>query len=888
MGRLHDIWFRIQALLKGRRMDNEFTEEMAFHLEMETKELIRGGMDPTRARRQAQIALGGVDAYREKARDARGARPLEDSIQDIRFGFHTLRKSPLFTGVILFVLALGIGASTAIFSVVDGILFQSLPYPKAERIVRVFSAGPDDHRDNFSGADFHDIRAQSEAFEVLAASNIKNFNLVLDAGPERLRGASITADFFRVFDVDALIGRTLSPEIEGPGRPAAVVLSHGLWQITFGGDAGVLGRPLELNDRQYEVVGVMPPGFDYQGARLWTSAIWTVPDPPFEDGEDPSLNRGAEYIDVVGRLREGISLEDARSEMSILAGRLVEEYPETHAGEGIVLLPLQEAITESIRPTLRVLLAAVGVLLLITFGNVANLLLARASGREQEMALRKVLGASRTRLVSQLLSESTLLAVAAGIMGTLIGIWGTDLLLRLAPEGIPRVGEVGPDFRFIVFSASVSLFAGVITGLIPSLRISGGDRGVGNLLAGGRLSGASGQSRARRALVIGEVAFSLVLVVGAGLMVRTLWALNHVDPGFQPDQVLSAHLTLPEPKYSEEAEISLFVRSVEERIRNRPGVQSAGVVLSLPIRSGLSGDFHFSIEGRIPAEDEDDPIAGYQISTPGYFETLGIPLIRGRMFSEAEGANDPMVVVVNEAMAEEYWPGDEAIGNRLTWDDPEEEGVEWSTIVGIVGNSLQGGLDQDQRSEVFRLYSQAPLTYMTLVAKGEVGAGALASALRESVQEADPRVPLYGLASMEDLLSESLNQRRFSMTLLTAFAAVALLLAAVGLYGVLRYGVSQRSREIGIRVALGASAEGIVRQVLREGSVLTILGLGLGVGMAIPATKLMSSLVFQVEVWDKATFLISGLLLTSVALAACGPSALRAARTDPMVVLREE
>jgi predicted permease len=887
MRRLTDIWFRVRALLGGGRMDREFTEEAAFHLEMETRELIRGGMDPAQARRQANIAFGGVDSHREKARDARGVRPLEELIQDVRYGIRSLRKSPLFSGVILFVLALGIGASASIFSVVDGILFRSLPYPNAEGILRVFSAQPDDPRGSFSGADYLDIAAQTEAFEKLAGYNVKNFNLVREAGPQRLRGASVTPDFFRVFGVDALIGRTFSPDIEGPGRASTVVLSHGFWQTAFGADSDVLGEPIELNDHLFEIIGVMPPGFDYPGASLWTSASFGVPDPPFATEEDPGLDRGAEYVDVVGHLRQSVFLEEAQSEMAVLAGRLAEEYPEVHESEGIILVSLQEAITESIRPMLQLLLGAVGVLLLIACGNVANLLLARASSREQEMALRRALGASRWRITSQMLTESTLLAGAGGVLGALLAIWLTSGLLSLAPEGIPRAGEVGMNLRFVAFAALISLASGMMTGILPSLRAAGRDGREGALFSGSRQAGSHGRSRARRALVIGEVAFSLILVVGAGLMVRTLMALNRVDPGFQPDRTITAHLSLPEISYPGDVEISDFVRRVEETVLGRPGVQSAGMILSLPIRSGLSGTFYFSIEGRASAED-DDPIAGYQVATPGYFEAMGIPLRNGRLFTEAEGADDPRVVLVNEAFAEQFWPGEEAIGHRITWSDPEGEVVEWSTIVGIVGNSLQGGLDEEPRTEIFRLYSQAPLTYMTLVARGEVGAGSLAAALRESVKEVDPRVPLYGMATMEDLLSESLGERRFAMSLLAIFAAVALLLAAVGLYGVLRYGVAQRTREIGIRVALGASTRGVVRKVMGEGLALTLLGLGVGVVLALPAGRLMSSMVFQVRTSDLTTYLISGFLLTVVALVACGPPALKGARTDPLEALREE
>jgi len=887
MGRLKDIWFRVRALLGSRRMDRELSEEMRFHLDMEAAELVRGGMDPAEARRRALIALGGIDRYREEARDARGTRSVEDLFQDMRFGVRNLRKSPTFTGVVLLVLSLGIGASTAIFSVVDGILFQPLPYPESEDILGLFSTDPDDQRGTLSGADFLDLKDQTQAFRHVAGHNVKNFSLVQESGPQRLRGTSVTSEYFQVFGVDAFLGRTLSPSIDVPGGPRVVVLSHSLWQSAFGGNLGIIGRNVDLNDRGYEIVGVAPPTFDYPGVSLWTSSDFAVPDPPFEDGTDPSLDRGAEYIHVVAKLRPDVRMEEAASELDVLASRLRQDYPDSHEDEGILAVPLQEVMTEEIRPTLHVLLAAVGILLLIACGNVANLLLARAARREQEMAVRRALGAGRRRLVAQLLAESTLLAAVGGIAGALFAVWGTRGLLALAPEGIPRIAEVGADLRFVGFAAALSLTVGLGTGLLASLRASQHREGGGTLLSGSRQVGSRGRSRARRFLVIGEVAFSLVLLVGAGLMVRTLAALNRVDPGFRPEHTVAAHLSLPEERYSTDEEIWAFVQSVEERTRSRPGVESVGTILSLPIRSGLSGRFYFSIEGR-PPDDNNQTIAGYQITTPEYFETLGIPLRSGRLFTAFDGPDDPRVVVVNQAMANRFWPGREALGQRVTWDDPEEEGVEWSTVVGVVGNSLQGGLDRDPRPEIFRLYSQAPLPYLTLVVNGGGETGLLAEALRGSVLEVDPRVPLYGMATMEELLSDSLGPRRFAMTLLGAFAGIALVLTAAGLFGVLRYGVSQRTKEIGIRVALGAPAKGIVGDVLGEGILLTVLGLGIGIGLAVPAGRMMGELVFQVDPVDPTTFLVGGALLSIVALAACAPPAFRASRTDPLDALREE
>jgi predicted permease len=869
-------------------MDRELLDEMAFHLEMETRELIGKGLSPTEARRQAAMALGSVERHREKAREARGTGFLEDLAQDIRYGIHALRRTPGFTGTVLFILALGIGASAAIFSVTDGVLFQSLPYPEADRIVAVFSEEPNEPRDNFAGADFLDLKAGSRAFESFAGYQVLDFNLIRDAGAQRFRGASVTPEFFRVFGVDPALGRTFSAATDGPGRAAGVVLSYGFWQSVLGADTGVLGRILELNDLSYEVVGVMPPGFEYpERISLWASAHYRVPDPPFQDEEDPGLDRGAEYIRVVGRLREGVSLEEAQSEVDVVWGRVVQDYPDEHVNEIVLLLPLRDALTETVRPTLQILLGAVGLLLLILSGNVANLLLSRGSGRERELALRRALGATRTRIVSQLLTESLLLAGTGGLLGALFATWATSALLSLAPEGIPRLGEVQPDFRFVAFAVLVSVLIGLLAGLLPSLRLSRQDEGGGTLLSGSRGSGSRGRSRIRRGLVITEVAFSLVLLVGGGLMVRTLLALNGVDPGFSPERLFAAHISLPEPRYSGEAEIAGFVRSVEEEIRARPGVEAAGMVLSLPIRSGISGTFYFSVEGQVP-EDGEEPIAGYQLATPGYFQTLGVPLLRGRWVSGADGADDPKVVLVNEELALRFFPDQEVLGQRLTWGDPEADDVEWSTVVGVVGNALQGGLDRDPRPEIFRLYAQAPLPSMTLVARGRAGAGSLASLLRDAVTEVDPTVPVYGVASMDELLSGSLARRRFATVLLAAFGVVALVLAAAGLYGILRQSVSLRAREMGIRVALGAPARGILRQVLGEGLSLTLAGLGIGVLLALPASHLMAGLVFQVPTTDPVTFMASGVVLVAVTLLACGPPARQAARSDPLEVLKEE
>ena len=898
--------------MRGHR-EERMISELADHLEEVFKEALRSGASTEEAESLVLRELGDREAAaRElirsepahlRASAGRWAEEREESVrgrggawtavadigQSLRLTMRTLSRAPLFSAVTILVLALGIGASAAIFSVVDGVLLQALPYPNAEKIVRVHSTDERSDRDNFSGANLLDLRDQTEAFSILAGYNVLNMNLVEGDGPRRLRGASVTSDFFGLFGVDAYLGRTLSPAVDLPGGPRVVVLEHGLWQTAFGGDAEILGRRIELNDELFEVVGVMPPGFDYPNTTLWISSQYVVPDPPFDFGEDPGGVRAADYIDVVGLLAGASGLDEAQSEMSVIADRLAEEYPETNQGDGIVLLPLREAITEEVRPALNVLLGAVGILLLIACANVANLLLARASSREGEIAVRRALGARRSRLIGQLVTESTVLALVGGALGTLLAMWGTSALLALAPDGIPRVSEVGADPRFVAFAVLISLVTGVVTGLLPAAQSARRDLRGSSLFTGSRQAGSFGRSRTRRALVMGEVAFSLLLLVGAGLMVRTLVALNRVDPGFHPERTIAANASLPQPKYSDDDQVVAFTEGVLERVRGLPGVQSAGMVLSLPIRYAISGNLYLYIDGREPPTSEEErPTAGFQLATPGYFETLGIPLRAGRLLEESDHQSAPPVAVVNEALARLFWPGESPIGERISWSDPSAGDVEWATIVGVVGNALQSGLDWDPRPEVYRPYVQAPMPYLTLVVRSGGDASALGNVLRGAVQEVDPQVPLWGVATMDEILLDSLGWRRFTMTLLGAFAAAALLLAAVGLYGVLSYAVAERRREIGIRMALGAKSEQVVRQVIGEGLVLALVGLVIGAGLALALARLMSSLMFQVESTDPITYLSGSAILLTVAVAACGLPAQRAAKLDPVTVLKDE
>jgi putative ABC transport system permease protein len=813
---------------------------------------------------------------------------MSSIVQDIRYAVRGFARAPGFVGVAIVTLALGIGATTAIFSVVNGIVLRPLPFPNPDRLVRLYSGEGGEARDNHSGANFLDIRSESESFEDLAGFIPGRFNLTGPEAPQMVRGAVVTPDFFSVLGVDALLGRTLSQEADAPGGERTVVLRYSLWQSLYAGDVTVVGRPVVVDGQQYTVVGVMPQGFGFPpNAEFWAASQYRVPDPPFDFGTDPGEVRGASYFDAVGRLKRDIDMSRAQAEMTVIAGRLAEAYPEENADEGLLLVPLHESLVGDVSATLYILLGAVGFLLLIACANVASLLLVRAWGRGRELALRSALGASRVRIVRQLLTESVVLAFLGGIVGLLVAVWGTNALLALAPEGIPRVSEVDADLRLLAFALSIVLGTGVLFGLAPALQAFGGTPAEPGIIGGTRLTAGRARSRLRHGLIVGEVAVSLVLLVGAGLTVRTYLALNRVDPGFDPHQTLSAGVEIPETRYPTDIEQSEFYREVLERVSAIPGVRSAGGVLSLPINAGISGNLTFSIEGRQAAPGEERQ-GGYQLASPDYFRTLGIPLIRGRIFVQGDGPDASGVAVINQALADLYWRGQEPIGQRVTWGDPTDENVDWTTIVGIVGNTRQDGLEEVPRPEIFRPYAQAPMPFITLVVRSEVEATGLTTAIRNAVLEVDPAQPIYEVKTMERVLSDSLGSRRFSMYVLGVFAVTALVLAAVGLFGVLSFSVSQRSKEIAIRMALGAQVSGVIARVVREGLGLAAIGLLIGTLGAVALTRYMASMVYGVGTADPKTFVAGIALFALVALVASWIPALRAARADPMNVLKAE
>ena len=809
---------------------------------------------------------------------------MSDLIRDVRYGLRALARNPGFAMVAVATLALGIGATTSVFTVVDAVLLRPLPYPEPDRLFRLFVTDTQsgDDRDNVSAANFLDWKVQATSFEAIAGFVGRDATVVDGDHPARVRGVSVTPEFFSVLGAQATLGRVFSPEVDRPEGEPAVVVSDGFWRSTLGAAGDVLGSRLTLSNEPYTVVGVMPPGFAYPpGTVLWTAARYRVPDPPVDLGPDPTQDRGGQYISTIGRLRQGVLQRAAQSEMSTIGERLAREYPGVNKDEGVAMVGLQDSMVSEARPLLLLLLAAVGFVLLLACSNVAHLLLARATQREREIAVRLALGAGPGRVVRQLLAESLLLAACGGVIGAALASWGAQGLPALAPEEIPRAAEVSVDLRVLAFTTLIALGTGLLFGLAPAPQVFGQRLQLSMRQAGGySVTGRGG--RLRSGLVVAEVAISLLLLVGTGLMIRTFLAVAAVDAGFDPARVLAAHLTLPSARYAEDDRLRSFHRQLLERLRALPGVESASTVLTLPMQWNIRGNLAFQIDGR-PTADGEGPAAGFQLVSEDYFRTLGIPLVRGRFFAETDDERAPAVALVNEALARAQWSGADPIGRRIRWDDGD-----WVTIVGVVGNTRVEGLDQDPRPETYRPFLQSPMRYMTVVLRGSGEAAALAPVMAKVVTEIDPQQPLHGVATMEHVLSASLAPRRFNMLLLGVFGGVALVMAAIGLYGVLCFSVTQRTREIGVRRALGAETRDVIRQVLREASRLVLAGLALGALASLALTRLMSSLIHGIPPTDPPSYALGLLLLLMVALGASGLPALRASRVDPVVALRYE
>ncbi|HEV7668452.1 MAG TPA: ABC transporter permease [Thermoanaerobaculia bacterium] len=802
---------------------------------------------------------------------------MESFGTDLRFAWRSLWKHPSLTLIAVVALALGIGANTAIFSVVQAVLLKPLPFPEPDRVIRLIDVAPDKLRAGAtSPPDFADWQAQNRAFSHLAAIGTEFVNLTGEGEPERLYAGQVSGDFFGALGAKPLLGRPLLPAEDVAGGPNVAVLSSRFWQRRFGGDPGIVGRRLILNGEPTVIVGVVASSLDLpKGAELWLPLRLTVKEE----------QRGGHYLRVLGRLRPGVSLPRAQSEMSGIAARLAIAHPDTNTNWGIRLSPLRETMVENIRPALFVLLGAVGLVLLIACANVANLLLSRLAAREREVAVRTALGAGRGRLIRQFLTESTLLSLAGGLLGALLAAGGTPLLLALFGDRIPRAQEVGIDGAVLAFTLVLSLGTGLLFGLLPALHASSPNL-QSTLRDGAKGAGDRRGRRTRSSLVFAEVALAIVLLVSAGLLVRSLRELQNVRPGFRSDHALSVQVALPESGYKEEPKQVAFYRDLLPRLAALPGVKSAAAGYPLPL-SGNRYRLAFQAEG-LPAEVTDLPRANMAFVSPDYFATLGIPLQQGRVFDGHEAIGGEKVTVINRTLAETIWRGQNPIGRRISFDVPVNEKSEWFRIVGVVGDVHHLGLDEDSGNQSYLPLFQSPISEAGLVVRTAGSPTGLAAAVTRTVRQIDPALPVADVKTLDALLADSVAEPRANAFLLSLLAALALVLSAVGVYGVLSYSVAERTREIGLRMALGAGAGQILRQLLREGLGIVLAGIAAGLLGAFFLARVLASLLFGVTTRDPLTFVGVPLVLLAVALIATWVPARRATKVEPVVALRYE
>ncbi|HKQ08087.1 MAG TPA: ABC transporter permease [Blastocatellia bacterium] len=884
-------WFytlplRLRSLLRHRQVEQELDEELRYHLDRQIEENLARGMNAQEARYAALRAMGGMEQHKEACRDMRRVNLIQDFLQDLRYGLRVLARSTTFTAVAVLTLALGIGATTAVFSVIYGVLLRPLPYKEPERIITIWEPSRGGHTLGLTDVEFFDIRDRNQVFEEVAAYATGATNFTGAGEPERVTATWVSADFFPVLGVQPVLGRVLMAEDDKPDPARVVVLSYGLWQRRFGADQGVIGRQVSLNGNSRTVIGVMPRGFQFVSPEV---EMWL----PL--GLDPAnVEPGSRSYDAIGRLRPGVTLTQARVELNGIAAQLAVEYKTrfpkgANATSSLNLIPLQELIVGDVRPALLLLLVSTAFVLIIACANVANLQLARGEARQKEMALRLALGANRLRVVRQLLTESLILSVLGGVMGLLLAYWGVGALLALAPASLPRTGEIGINSTVLLFTLAVSLMAGIVFGLAPGRRLSNPDLHAA-LKEGGRATAGNSGRRTRHLLVISELALAVVLLAGAGLTIRSFIRLLNVDPGFDPRNVLTARISLPQSKYPQPQQVNAFYKQLLERVGTASGVEAAGTATVLPL-SGLNSNASFEIEGRPRASDAVAQNADYRMVSSDYFRAMGIPLLQGRYFEASDQEGAPGVVIINESMKHEFWPDEEALGKRINMGAP---GSPWLTIIGIIKDVKHKALDATSKPELYFLHSQnadkalGVYRSMMLAVRGTGDPLALTGVVKSAVQAIDKDVPVARVETMGSALSTSVAQPRFTMLLLAIFAGAALALAAVGIYGLMAYSVGQRKHEIGIRMALGAQGGDVVRLIVGQGLGMAVIGIGVGLGLALALTRVMSGLLFEISTTDTLTFVVIALLPLAVALAASLVPAWRALKVDPMTALRYE
>ena len=811
---------------------------------------------------------------------------MESIIKDIRYGVRGLLKHPGFTGIVVITLALGIGASTAIFSVVDNVLLRRLPYRNAERIVAIEEFNSEGTRGQVTSANFLDWRAQNTVFEQLTAIKTTTSNLALSDHAERIDLAQTNANFFDVLGVIPQYGRLFIPQDEQAGHDPVVVVSNTLWQRRFGSDPSLVGKPITLDGRNYTVIGITPPGFEYpKKTELWVPPLRLVPE--LYANQDVTQTRGMGYLSAIALLKPGVSLKQAAAEMETITARLRQQYPNTNNRRFNRVVSLHDDLIGDTNKVLWLLLGAVTFVLLIGCANVANLLLASGAARQKEMAIRTALGASRWRVMRQLFTESTILALTGGAVGVLVAFWGLAAITRLLPANFPRLNEIHLDLRILGFTFAASILTGILFGLAPALQVSHRDVQESIRETGRGASGSRRQNRFRQALIVGEVALCVVLLAGAGLLFRSFLRLQSVNTGFVAEQVLTARLTPSGTNFTQQADFNKFYTQVLEKLSAVPGVTDAGIINNLPLDSGPTTGFR--VEGRPITTPDKWPMVNYRTVSPNYFRAMSIPVVQGRAYTDRDNLSAPLVMIINQQTAREIFPDENPIGKRITFGNTDQNKQPvWFEIVGVVADVRSLELREESQPEIYFSSLQDYWPAMSLVVRATVEPSSLAGSVRQVVNEVDKSVPVSEVKTMEHVVSESITQPRFNLFLLGLFGTVAMLLSAAGIYGVTAYTVTQRTHELGIRLALGAQVGDVLKMILGQGMAVIGVGLVLGLVAAFWLMRLLRSLLFGVGENDLLTFVAITFVLLIVALIACYIPARRATKVDPLEALRAE
>jgi putative ABC transport system permease protein len=885
---LRIFFHRLLGLFLRRKLERELDEEIRSHFEMQIEDNLRQGMSPEDARRAARLRFGGMEQVKEAYRDKSRLGWMENLWQDLRYGVRMLMKRPSFTLIVALTLGLGIGANTAVFSVIDAVLLKPLPYVDPERLVVIYGGflASGDLKMVASAPEFYDYREQTQSFDSLGAYQPFGANLALDGAgePERVEGGLVTPEMFSVLRASPFSGRVFLPEEAQDGRDGVVVLGYGLWRRRFAGDEGVIGRRILINGRSVTVVGVMRPGFAFpQQAEVWLP-LWFRPE------QRDQRTRGARSLLVVARLKPGVSQAQAQEAVDQLSIRQTEQYPRNYRERRwkISLAPLADEVVGDMRQLLVVLLGAVAFVLLIACANVANLLLARSAARSQEMAIRAALGAGRGRIVRQLLTENVALALVGGVVGLVFAWWSVRALLRFVPDNQPRIAEAGIDGRVLVFTCVVSLVTGLVFGLAPALFASRPDTNE-TLKESGR-SGLTGKNRQRMrsSLIVTEIALALALAIGAGLTLKSFWRLQEVNPGFNPDGVLTMRLLLPAVIYSQPAQRIAFYQQVLEKIKALPDVESVSAASAIPMTAdGVSG----TVSGENSSVGPNDLPVETEMRwvTPEYFRALGIEMLRGRAFTEADAVGTERVAIVDESFVRRFYPNEDPLGKRIKRGRLDSANP-WVTVVGVVRQVRDRRLDTASRVQAYFPYYQESFGIAMSLAVRTKAADplSLAGVIRGTIKQVDRNQPVYSVKTLRQLTDESVAPRRLTMLLVGVFAAVALVLAAVGIYGVMSYIVLQRRREWGIRLALGAQGADVLKLVIKQVMAQAMSGILIGLAGAWALTRLMTSVLYGVNATDAGTFLVISVLVSLVALLAVWVPARRAMKVDPLITLKYE